>query len=152
MPFSLTLLPLMFSTCSLTFLKSPSPIASMTSLPISQLFSDRCVRKREQDRTVTKAFVRCHADELGDLVELTSRSLPFKFRRLIGTLLLLASEHSRLAKARGLHFWFYAKLRLTRLIFLSCLKMEESSSRFRSTSWLSARLRSCKTLLSTLKI
>ena len=79
-------------------------MASMTSFPIPQLVSERCVRKREHDRTVMKALVRCQDAEFGDLADPTSRSFPFKFRRLMGTLLLLAREQSRFAKAIGLHF------------------------------------------------
>ena len=124
----------------------------MTSLPMPQFVSDKCVKKREHVSTVMKALVRCHEAEFGDLAEPTSRSLPFKFRRLMGTLLLLAREQRRLAKARGLHLLFCAKFKLSSASFRSYLKMLESSSMFRSTSWLSARFSSCSTLLLTLKI
>ena len=89
-----------------------------------------------------KALVRCQDAEFGDLADPTSRSFPFKFRRLMGTLLLLAREQSRFAKAIGLHFALWAKFRLSKASFLSYLKMDDSSSMLRSTSWLSAKLSS----------
>ena len=108
-------------------------MASITSLPIPQLASERFSKYLEQLNMAMMALVSWNDAVLQDFFD-TYRSLLFKIRRLIGTQELFERDSMSVAMANGLALGLFAKLRLVSVSLRSCLNTFASSSKCLSTS------------------